>query len=48
LARTVAGTALVVRELGMPAVPATTDATSRIVDGSMSTVDAEQALVLVQ
>jgi phosphohistidine swiveling domain-containing protein len=40
--------ALVAREFGIPAVVATTDATSRIADGATVTVDADQGLVLVQ
>ena len=40
--------ALVAREFGIPAVVGTTDATTKIADGAMVTVDADQGLVLVQ
>ena len=40
--------ALVAREFGIPAVVGTNDATTKIADGAMVTVDADQGLVLVQ
>lgn len=40
--------ALVAREFGIPAVVGTTDATSRISDGAMVTVDADRGLVTME